>query len=224
MARKLTAAMTFDTFEDEVLHTRTALAADPDAQDLVAMTEGWLGKVDAARALDRTARVATAEATALRQVSNGRLDPLCAAFGDALYLAVGKDRGAARWTQFFKLPVNRFVRQAFPTQVTLVRGWLAIDDSLLATHRTGLDTWSAKGQEALARTAATVAPVGAARLAREQLAEDLTRERDGLEDALSSRARERKLPRDWPSLFFRTTPSRQRTDEAADTLDDPPSL
>jgi len=206
MARKVTSAMTFDAMEDDTLYTRAALAADPDAKDLVPMTDAWLGKIDAARALDRAARIATAEATALRQVSNGRLDPLCTAFGDALYLAVGKDRSAARWTQFFKQPVSRFIRQALPEQVMLVRGWLAIEDAVLIAHRAGLDTWSASAQEALTRTAATAAPVGAARLSREQLADDLTRERDGLEDALSARARELKLPREWPSLFFRVPP------------------
>jgi len=214
--------MTFDMLEDEVLHTRAALAADPDAKDFLPMTDSWLGKVDAARAADRTARVATAEATALRQVSNGRLDPLCVAFGDALYLAVGKDRNAARWTQFFKVPVSRFVRQAFPTQVTLVRGWLAIEDAVLAAHRTGLETWSAKAQEALARTAATAAPLGAARVAREQLAEDLTRERDGLDEALSARARELKLARDWSALFFRITP--RGAEEPEQPTEEPPSL
>ncbi len=222
MARKLSVAMTFDTLEDEVLHTRAALAADPDAADLLVITDGWLGKVDASRAADRAARVASTEATALRQVSNGRLDSACTAFGDALYLAVDKDRGAARWTQFFKLPVNRFVRQAFPTQVSLVRGWLAIDDSVLAAHRVGLEQWSTRGQEALARTEATVAPLGVARVTREQLADDLTRERDGLEDALSARARERKLPRDWSALFFRITP-RSRPDEQELPSDEPPS-
>ncbi len=222
MARKLSAEMTYDTLEDEALHTRAALLADPDASDLVMMTDTWIPKIDACRALDRAARVATAEATALRQVSNGRLDTLCTTFGDSLYLAVGKDRTAARWTQFFKLPINRFVRQAFPTQVSLVRGWLAMEDALLATHRAGLDTWSSKGQEALTRTAASAAPIGAARLAREQLAEELTSERDGLRDALSVRARERNLPRSWPTVFFRISP-RQQADESEEIPDESPS-
>lgn len=205
-----------------MLYTRAALAADPDSKELLPMTDGWLTRIDAARSLDRAYRVATAEATAQRQVSNGRLDAACVAFGDALYLAAGKDRTAARWTQFFKLPVSRFVRQAFATQVTVVRGWLAIQDEALTAHRTPLDTWSQRAQEALAGTAATAAPLGAARPAREQLAEDLTRERDGLEDALAARARELKLPRDWSSLFFRV-PARDRADDSEPVVEDPPS-
>jgi len=35
---------------------------------------------------------------------------------------------------------ERPCRQAFPTQVMLVRGWLAIEDAVLAAHRTGLAT------------------------------------------------------------------------------------
>jgi len=43
------------------------------------------------------------------------------------------------------------------------------------------------------------------------MARDLTRERDGLDDALSARARERGLPREWPDLFFRVQ-SRSKAD------------
>lgn len=58
------------------------------------------------------------------------------------------------------------------------------------------------------------------RIAREQLAEDLTRERDGLFDTLSVRARAKGLPRDWPKQFFRVV-TRKPTESAEDPQENP---
>jgi hypothetical protein len=55
MPRQLDAVMTRDDFEGEILFTRAALQADPDASDLSATTDGWLGRVDAVRAKERKA-------------------------------------------------------------------------------------------------------------------------------------------------------------------------
>jgi hypothetical protein len=176
------------------------------------MTSGWLGLIDSARSKDRAARQAQAEADAARVIGNDRLDRACVQFGDELFLAVSKDRSSARWLQFFTLSVSKFVRQRLSTQVERVRGWLQSTDALLETHRKPLDTWSKAAGDALVQTRGVAVVRGEARIAREELAEDLTRERDGLHDALSAIARERKLPREWPDLFFRTQ-SRSAADE-----------
>jgi len=77
MPRKLPPTITFDDAEDEVLFTRAALMADPDASDLVPMTDSWLPLIDTARAKDRTARAARVTADAARIVANDRFDTAC---------------------------------------------------------------------------------------------------------------------------------------------------
>jgi hypothetical protein len=202
--RKITPKMTLDEIETEIFFTRAALKADPDAQDLLPMTDDWISLVDTARAKDRAAREAGADADATRVVANSRLDRACERFGDDLFLAVKKDRTAARWTQFFSVAVSKFVRQALSKQVARVKAWLLSTDPALEPHRGDLDTWSKASAAALAQTAGVATVRGEARIAREQTADDLTRERDGLYEGLSARARERGLPRDWASQFFRT--------------------
>lgn len=201
--RKITPAMPLDELEAEIFFTRSCIKADPDAKDLLSLTDGWLATVDDARKKDRGAREAQADADAARIVANSRLDTACERFGDELFLAVGKDRSSARWGQFFSTSVSKFVRQALPKQVGRVRGWLGSKDAVLEANREALDSWSKAAQDALGQTAAVGTIRGEARVAREELADDLTRERDGLHDALSARAREKGLPRDWADQFFR---------------------
>jgi hypothetical protein len=223
MPRKLTAKTTFDDAEDEVLFTTSMVKADPDASDLVSMTDSWLGIIDGARAKDRTARTAQAMADAARVVSNHHLDIACTKFGDDLFLAVDKDRTQRRWIQFFVIPVGRFIRIALAKQVARVRGWLDNSkDPVLEKHRDPLDQWSKAAAGALEKTSGVALVRGEASIAREQMAEDLTNERDGLHDALSARARERGLSRDWPDLFFRTQ-TRTKPDEPEAPEEPPPA-
>jgi hypothetical protein len=216
--RKIPPTLPLDDTETEVFFTRSALKADPDAKDLLAMTDGWLALVDAARKKERAAREAHADADAARIVANARLDRACERFGDELYLTVDKDRASARWTAFFSVTVSKFVRQALGKQVGRVRGWLSSNDGVLEKHRDELDAWSKSAEAALQQTAAVATVRGEARIAREQLAEDLTRERDGLHDALSARGREKRLPRDWADQFFRKL---GRTDAGAEAETEP---
>jgi hypothetical protein len=213
-----------DDVEDDVCITCATVKADPDAADLLPMTSDWMGLVDAARAKDREARFANADATASRVVSNFYFDRACTRFGDDLYLAVDKNRESARWLQFFTMPVSRFIKIRFDKQIQKVKAWLdpKINDDIVDKHRTPLTTWSNAAAAALEQTASTSMVRAAARIAREQLAEDLTRERDGLYDALSERARERGLPRDWPRQFFRVS-TRKTTDTSDDTTPPAPA-
>jgi hypothetical protein len=204
MPRKIPPTITLDDAEDETLFTTSTIKADPDARELLPMTAAWLGLIDSARSRDRAARQAQVEADAARIIANDRLDRACVRFGDELYLDVSKDRSSARWLQFFAQSVSKFVRQRLSTQVERVRGWLQSSDAIVEAHRGPLDTWSRAAGDALVQTRAVAVARGEARIGREELAEDLTRERDGLHDALSAIARERKLPREWPDLFFRT--------------------
>ena len=211
--RKITPSLPLDDDESEVFFTRAALKADPDAKDLLPLTDGWLGMVDEARKRDRQAREAQSDADAARTVANARLDRACERFGDELFLAVDKERTSARWVQFFNVPVSKFVRQALNKQVERVQGWLQSKDPVLEAHRKNLETWASACGAALQQTAGVATVRGEARIAREQLAEDMTRERDGLHDALTARARERNLPRDWADQFFRKV---SRADGAAE--------
>lgn len=203
MPRKIPSDISFDDAEDEIHFTRACLKADPDATDLLGETDDWQGLVDAGRMADRAARATVAEADALRIVSNARLDGECTHFGDELLLAVGKDRTSSRWKKFFSVAVNRFIRQALGKQVQSVKGWLTGTDPVLEKHRAALTTWSTAADEALVKTRATALVRGTARQQREEMAESLTRERDGLYEMLAARARERGLPRAWPATFFR---------------------
>ncbi|MRG95188.1 hypothetical protein [Polyangium spumosum] len=203
--RKIQPTQPLDEVDGEVFFTRSGLKADPDAYDLLPLTDGWLAKVDVVRMKERAAREAQADADAARIVANGRLDAACERFGDDLYLAVKKNRSSARWTQFFSSTrtVSKFVRQALPKQVTRVIGWLDSKDPVLDKHRADLEPWAKAADAAIAQTAAVSTVRGEVRIGREELAADLTRERDELHDALTARARERGLPRDWAGQFFR---------------------
>lgn len=113
----------------------------------------------------REAREAQSDADAARKVANTRLDRACERFADELLLAVDKDRTAARWVQFFHVPVSKFVRQALNKQVERVQGWLRSKDPVLETHRKSLETWVGASDAALQQTAG-VATVPARRAAR----------------------------------------------------------
>jgi hypothetical protein len=204
MPKKIEARMTTDRMEAEALYTRAALKADPDAAELLPLTEGWLERIAGVRQKGLSVRSAEADADALRAVANGRLDLACQGFADRLWLEVGKDAKSPRWTQFFKGAVSRFLRSAFDSQVATVRGWLAgATDALLDQHREGLERWAKAGDEAIIKTRSVGGERGQHWQAREELAEGLTRERDALHDALSGQGRDRGLPRDWPDTFFR---------------------
>lgn len=211
MPHAITPAMTFDTIEDSIIFTRAALRADPDAQDLLPVTDAWLALLEPARAKDRACREAVANANAARVIANGRLDAACGAFADDLFLAAGKDRHAARWTQFFSSTITSFTRQALSKQVTTVLGWLTgSKDPALEPRRADLDKWANAANDALVKTRATALVRGEAHLSREELADALTRERDGLHETLAARARDKRLPRDWADLFFYVAPRPRR--------------
>jgi hypothetical protein len=207
MPRKLTSTMTLDTIEDDILFSRATLRADPDTPDLLATTDGWLGLVAAVRDRERAVREQVASVDAERQVANARLDRVCERFGDALFLAVEKDRTSARFRSFFHVPVSRFVRLALSTQLERVKAWLGSADPALAPFKVDLETWSTRASDALVKTRALALVRGELATAREELAEDLTRERDGLHAALVLRAAERGLGRGWADGFFRVTQS-----------------
>jgi hypothetical protein len=215
MPRKIIAAMPLDQLEDEVLFTIASMEADPDANPLVPMTEGWLESIAAVRKVELMARKAIAATDARRMVANGRLDNACTSFGDDLYLACGKDTASTRWRQFFRAPVSRFVRTSLSKQVGAVLGWLSSSDAVLVKHKPTLETWSMKADAALKETAALAMTRGQVLSARDQLAEDLTAERDGVRDALAAVARTKGLPRTWPEVFFRTARPRGTTEPEA---------
>ena len=217
MPSKLGPDTSFDQYEDQVIYTRSALRADPDAADLLSGTDGWFARIDAGRAADREARVAEGEASAARSVTNGRLDDLGRALGRELGAALSGDRQSARWRRLFGGPVDGFVSQPFAAQLSAMKGWLAIaGDAVLDGFRGELERWTTAADAAVSATANSAQVRGAGLVAREQLAEDMTRERDGLHARLVARANERGLARDWPARFFRVAHRRQGPREPAE--------
>lgn len=205
MPRQLAADMTLDALEDEVIYTQSALRADPDATDLIAMTADWFPQIDAVRAADRSLRETIGNTDASRMVANQRLDSACILFGRELLYDVGNDRSSPRWTQFFKVPPGQFVKQALSKQVNTIRGWLAgATDPVLDVHRTTLSSWSTSADTALVNTQALATLRGQQWQLRTQTTSTLTQSRDALHRVLAQRALERKLDRDWPDVFFRT--------------------
>jgi len=210
MPRKLTPSMSLEMLLDEVIYTRAAIKADPDASDLLAVTDDWLASIETVRLVTAKVIELEADADAARMVSNARLDSSCMRFSDRLALEVGKDRTAARYRQFFRTPAYAFVRTSLSKQTATVNSWLSVEDPLITEMKPELSRWTAAAEAALAKTDETAASRGRAWLAREKLAEDLTRARDGLSELLSARAREKQLPREWAGVFFRTAGRRRR--------------
>jgi hypothetical protein len=206
MAAKISADMSFDDQEDEIIFTRAALSADPDARDLLPLTDAWMAWVETSRARDREARIAVATAYAQRRVSNLRLDDACQGFAGELELAVKEDRKSPRWLRFFSgiaSSASDFIRLPFAEQTNRVVGWLTGTDEVLERHRAPLTDWSKAAGHAITATNATAQVRGEAAIAREETAEALTRGRDGLEARLVERANERGLPRQWPKTMFK---------------------
>ena len=203
MPAKILAFDTLDTIENEVLFTRAALKADEDANDLISETDPWYALVDEARRKDREFRTSDMEATAGRAVANVRLDAACLAFGNDLLHTVG-DRTRPRFVGFFPIAPTRWVKQPFDKQIIAVRGWLSITgDAVLDQHRAALDKHVQSAEASRLATAALAPKRGLNWEMRSELADTLTRARDGLHRALAERAEERNLPREWPNAFFR---------------------
>jgi hypothetical protein len=207
---KLTRETTLDDYERGIIYTRAALAADPNASDLLHHTDNWEARVDAARNKRRASWVAEVGADAQRRVSNDGLDASASSFGAELGLE--SKPGTEGYRLFFRnMTASRFVKQALATQVGAMEAWLPITEHpVLERHRARLTSWIRAARAALTATDAAAVPMGQWQIERATLADDMTRERDALWAALDERRRERNLPRDWPSLFF-TVQARGKT-------------
>jgi len=202
MVRQLTDDFSFDDLEDEILFSRAALAADPHASEFLPLTDTMLPKVDAARALGREGRAATMQASAERMIANVNLDVECREVGRDLAHTLKNDRSGVRWTRIFPTTVDAFVSVPLAEQSVACQAWLTTSEPVIAARSEALTRWSTSAQTAVANTKASAQVRGTAMLARETLAEDLTRIRDGLARALSACAEERGLPRDYAERFF----------------------
>jgi hypothetical protein len=205
MPRQFDVETTNEELVDEVLFTRAALRADPDAASLLPRTDAWLGWIDELRIKQRNTAEAVANTDAARAVANSRLDYVTSRFGDSLNLAVKKDRASARWKQFFGGYASfvEFCKQALGSQVLAVLAWEPIQDATFEPFRADAIKWARAAETALSHTAATATVRGEAALLEEKVVGDLTRERDGLHAALVNIANEKELPRGWPDTFFR---------------------
>lgn len=203
MPRVITAEMSMADTKAEIIYTRASMGADPDARDLVGMTDGLL---EACEPLDAQMLANLIERTirdAERSVANRNLDTTCIAFGDQLLPAVGKNRQSARWTRYFDEAPNRFVKQDLRDQVKKVNGWLATQDPVLEPFREALVLWVGEAQKALDKDEVLKQATAELTLRREAFAKKITQARDAVHRALAQRAEERDLGRDWADGFFR---------------------
>ena len=108
------------------------------------------------------------------------------------------------------------MRQGLARQVATVRGWVeGAKDPVLDEHRDELRRWAEAADKALVDTRGAAATRrGELWQRREELADTLTRERDSLRDALAELARDKRLPRDWPDVFFRASTRRRSRKDA----------
>lgn len=203
MPKRIYATDTFEVIENEVMFTRSALKADEDARPFLSETEDWFARIERGRTADRAFREKDMDATAARSIANVRLDIACLAFGKDLLYAAG-DRASRRFTSFFPVAPWRFVKQPFGDQLLKVKGWIGVTgEAVLDQHREQL-TLRVQNADAAQVAVAALGPArGANWDARTQLADDLTRLRDGLHRALADHAAEKGLPREWPDAFFR---------------------
>ncbi len=203
MPRPLGVREPLEAMEDEVVYTLSALQSDPRAVALLPMTEGWLELLKDAQKFDRRTRARVVNAEARRVVANQNLDDACEAFATDLLAAVGGDTGAERWRGFFGASAARFIRQALRKQALAVANWLVSDDPVLEPHRRALEQWTRAASTAVEDTEALAVIRARNQVRREQLAEDLSRERDALHAALTDLASECSLPPAWTGAFFR---------------------
>lgn len=202
MVKQINPDMTFDEMENECIFSRAAMRADRNASDMIPTTASWMDWIETVRDLERNARTEFQQATASRMIANARLDGTCRAFGRSLAAELQNDRTSARWRRFFRGTVDDFVTQPLDEQANACIAWLEIDDPALAPFREELTHWAHAAKAAITATGSSGQVRGTAIVAREALAENLTRARDGLHAALVVRAQERNLPRDFADGFF----------------------
>lgn len=203
MPRQLTSKFTLAALEDEVHYTRAALQADPDASDLLADTDGWMGDIDALRAAQRSLAQERITLRARRTITNARLDGLARRFGELLYITIEKDRSAPRWKALFgSATTSEFLRQPFAEQVRAMRAWLSTDEPLLAERRADFEAWLDRADALIADEARARINTADGQTRRANAGRQLTQARDTLHRRLAERATERDLNRTWPDGFF----------------------
>ena len=187
----------------EITFTRAALRAHPEAADLVDLTADWHAPIGALRDELEANEDERTELDARFKVLNAGFDADCIAFGDVALKAAGKDRSSPRFTRYFKVAPNEFVRQDIDEQVRAVEGWLTVDDAILAEWRPRFEAWIPQLKALSAARLASTQKTQTLRIKRQAFATDLTAKRDALHRRLGDRAHERGLPRGFADLFFR---------------------
>jgi|JI10StandDraft_1071094.scaffolds.fasta_scaffold35339_3 hypothetical protein len=187
----------------ETTFTRAALRAHPDAADLVDQTADWNEPISDLRSELEANEDERTELDAQFKVLNAGFDADCIAFGEDALKAAGKDRSNPRFTRYFKVAPNEFVRQDIDDQVAAVEGWLSVDDPTLAPWRARFEAWLLKLKAHRTARVASTQKTQTLRIKRQAFATDLTAKRDALHRRLGDRAQERGLPRGFADLFFR---------------------
>lgn len=194
---------TFDDLEDTVDFTREALAADPDAADLVDQTADWDDGIAPMRAKARANRRERTRVDARWRVFNARLDWVMLGFGDFLLAYVKKVRTHPKWLKFFTEAPSRFVRQPLDEQARAAHTWVADPDPLVDGHRVELGRWGQAAEAVVQEDRATRMSTADLRDERSTFAAELTRKRRALHRLLAERADERGLSPTWADSFFR---------------------
>ena len=201
--RKLDEGSTCAELRAERIFTIARLEDEALTADFVNRFDGWVPRIskleqDELALAEEEQRVAGALVGA-----NSALDEACTGLSDDLLKQV--ERSDPRYRAFFKTTCSDFIRQEFDEQVKAMRNWVDTNsDAVFMTHREAIEKAVARGERALKREVALGTLRSSRDIARKELAESFTHDRDVLHDDLSKVARDQRLGRGWASTFFKT--------------------
>jgi hypothetical protein len=227
MPRKIPATMSAEARRKQIVFTRAALRASPDARHLLSLTDAWLPENAKLQAAIEAAEDAEANAAAERAIANAHLDGAVRLFARALEADIAaqlppsqKATETARFRAFFPVAPGAFIKLAQAEEARRVAAWLTEADPVVEVHRAPLTEWSTALTTALTNTDAVAMLRGRAQVARERNAAELTRSRDALHLALADVALAKRYDRDWAESFFTfERPERESRDETAPAAD-----
>lgn len=201
--RKLDEGSTCADLRAERIFTIARLEDEAPAASFATRFDGWVPRI-AKLEQDELALAEEEQRVAASLVgADSALDEACTGLSEELLRHVERDD--PRYRAFFKTTCSDFIRQEFDDQVKAMRNWVdTSNDAVLVAHRDSIEKAVVRGERALKREAALATLRSNRDIARKELAESCTLDRDVLHDDLAKVARDGKLGRGWPTTFFKT--------------------
>jgi len=213
MPRQLPYNMRIDDIEDEIHFTRVALDVDPDAKELLPITDGWLAELESTQAEVMQTRKEVVSEDARRAVAGFRLERAAAAFEEELAREAGGVhvlRQLPKWHTFYPLSETHY--SPLYRLGTGVHHWVGYSGELEPRRQAVLD----KHRPELLKWLDLFSGAGWARLGSpdegrrpgeyvsSSLTHDPNKGRAALHDALKAKALQVGLPVEWAARFFKT--------------------